>query len=186
MANTGMAIATSVADIGGGDKAWTNITNALVDDTSAAACLSLAGTGDMTNSLEFHFGFSGLTGTIDGIEIKYRVLADTSNDMTDSIVQLTLSGSAIGPNKANFGTYYPITATSYTKGGTSNKWGLALTAADINDATFGVIIRCEDGGSGDGDSVWLEAVFCRVTYTPSAGGPTPEEMAAGFFMMMNN
>ena len=97
----------------------------------------------------------------------------------DLEVKLTLNASYIGDNKAKVGENWPTLLDGFkvsTYGSTSDKWGLNLTANDINDPSFGVAIRAKFkyknlSGSDlipflalDKYKVWIEYIGITITY----------------------
>ena len=76
---------------------------------------------------------------------------------------------ALSTNKAT-ATAYTTSDVAETYGGPSDKWGLSLTAADVNGAGFGVAVSCLTTGMDpeDTDTAEINAVTVEVFYSLAA------------------
>lgn len=114
------------------------------------------------------FGFSiPANASITGIEVKVNRMADTANAVTDTVVQLILNSNLIGQNKYNQ-SFWPATLATQFYGDSANLWGLtSLTAADVNDADFGVYIKTQNHDTDYYKQAKIDFVAMKVYYTSS-------------------
>jgi hypothetical protein len=81
------------------------------------------------------FNFTNLPSTLSGIQLK--IYSNRRGRITDDTIQLCLNGNAIGNNQATLNL-----DPANTYGGETNLWGTDnLTIANIQDPTFGIILR---------------------------------------------
>lgn len=81
-----------------------------------------------------NFNFENIPGTISGLEVK--VSMNRYGRIFDDTIQLSLNNDLIGNNFA--GTdLLPVTIY----GNNSEKWNTTLTKTDLQDPTFGVVLR---------------------------------------------
>jgi hypothetical protein len=122
-----------------------------------------------------NFNFQNL-GTVTGIELELTVQRVAR--IQDLVIQLTLNGELIGDNMASI--INPVQADMYTSdttvpltpindfniyGGPTNMWGTTLTAEDIMDPSFGVILSFRSNVIyPHNDTVYLDQVALRITY----------------------
>ena len=114
--------------------------------------------------------------TVVGIELELDVRrAARIEDMT---IQLALNGELIGDNYASL--INPVQANMYTAesvempvpyddyhiyGGNADMWGTELTAVDVVDPTFGIVISFHSNiYVPHRDIVYLDQVGLRITY----------------------
>ena len=124
------------------------------------------GTGGTTGSekkvseytLSTAFDFSPVTTTVDGIEVK--ILANTSNRIEDSIVQLAQSGSVVGTNQASTQV---TTGNNYTYGDSTSTWGATLTYSDLS--TLQVAVKYKSDSQPHRDSAYVYSVQLKIHYT---------------------
>lgn len=103
--------------------------------------------------------------------------------ITDTSVRLVKGGAIAGDNKAT-GTTITVGHGYIGYGGVNDTWGLSLTAAEINNANFGVVTSLSDPGTV---SEYLKAtnwgfaiptastilgILVEIDYTRSPGAPT--------------
>jgi hypothetical protein len=114
--------------------------------------------------------------TVIGIEFQLNVLRQSR--IEDLLIQLTLGGNLIGNNYAS--TINPVQSDMYTGalfeplkpvgdlniyGGHTDLWGTTLTAADIADPTFGVVVSFKSNAIyPHRDTVYLDQASLRITY----------------------
>ena len=175
---------TVVSDAGsGGTVAWSNPLNAVSSNDAYADC-ALA-TGQLGHYLKATgFGFAvPSTAAITGIEVLIEKLQTTTTTVRDHTVKLVKAGAVVGSNAALSGEW-PATDTIFTYGSPTSKWGEEWTPADINSATFGVVIAAHipanpppdpppgggGGGGGSGDdptflTAHIDHVQIKVYYT---------------------
>lgn len=157
----------------GATVSWTNSSNALVDNASAA---TVAGSFILSHWLHItNFNFSAIPdgSTITGITVKFRrKVSASSNDFFVSDIRLVNSGSQLGNVKTyTAGNFWTTTATIETQGGSSDLWGWTPVLATLKSSTFGVQLAVDDDASGS-ETASVEVLWMDVTYTPAAGGGT--------------
>jgi hypothetical protein len=157
-----------VANEGGGNPAWSNVSN-VTDDDDQFATVSLAVNDESQYLLASDFNFSiPSTATITGITVR----VDTNSDeeyVSDFSVVLLKDGVATGDdfysdetwgtNKAYGGPYDEI----ITHGAPDELWGTTWTPADINDPDFGVAIAAVNLGAGL-DTAKIDFIEIAVFY----------------------
>lgn len=93
---------------------------------------------DLKNKTYFlkctNFNFVNLPSVINGIELK--ITANRFGRVTDDTIQLCLDENLIGANKASLDL-----SLIKTYGGTDDIWNTNLQIADLQNSTFGVILR---------------------------------------------
>ncbi len=134
---------------GPGTIAWDNEGNILSSDDSRANSSSIGLLGETEYLQAKGFGFSIPTNAVIlGIEVGIERYASGSS-VIDSVVGLVnASDSIVGDNKADILNSYPTssgTEAYATYGGSSDTWNAGLTAADINDSDFGVVLSVLNG-----------------------------------------
>jgi len=115
------------------------------------------------------FGFAIPAGaTINGVQASVRGLSSGSNNANRTIqVGLTTNGTALaGTAKTQILT---ATVANYALGTTSDVWGAALTAANVNASTFGVLIR--DNDTTVSGIFSIDYVSLTITYTLESTKP---------------
>ncbi|MFC1913552.1 hypothetical protein ACFLX7_05130 [Chloroflexota bacterium] len=160
------AVSTIVGSYNGAP--WLTPTNAGADDSTTTNVGISALDKEPTEQLDAtDFGFAiPLGSTIDGIVLEYdRFSPDVGADVTDTLVQLRHAGALVGINKAA-GAGWATTETIVTFGTSSDVWGTTLTAAQINESTFGVSVVATTITNNS----QAEIDFLRITvyYTPAA------------------
>lgn len=182
--DTGAQYGVSAANESTGDgNAWINTSNVL--GASNYAQCTTENTGDATDYIKVTFSFSIPTdATIDGIQIDYNAVANTTNDMAEWGTQIMIGGTRVGTDLATESNYTTSAAT-YTKGGPTELWGLTPTATEVN--SMGFSLYALDDGSGSGD--WLRVYWVQATvyYTESGGEGEGEgegeTQSRGFFVL---
>jgi hypothetical protein len=129
---------------------WLNPTNVEADDTNEAISNNdgSASAGDVSwNIRASTYGFSIPTGaTILGIVVTKHVSADGDGPVTDNEVRLILPSTSLSGD-------YKVTTdwkfNAYVNNGSpTENWGVSWTAADINDANFGVFVSATSASGG--------------------------------------
>ena len=144
---------TTFADLArsGSVATWVNPSNAKTSDSAFATTSTVSNSG-YTDYLEA----TGLTtqipanATITGIVITVQ-REDASGSTTDSVVELVVGGSLSGTNKAT-STAWTASDTSVTYGSSTDLWGNALTAAQVNASNFGVVVSAAVSNGSAGTS----------------------------------
>jgi hypothetical protein len=122
------------------------------------------------------FNISNTSSAVLGIELALTV--HRASRIEDLIIQLTLKGNLIGNNLASLDN--PVQSSMYTGdntvptpvgdshiyGGSSNLWGTTgLTAADISDPTFGVVVSFKSNPIyPHSDLAYVDQASIRITY----------------------
>jgi hypothetical protein len=103
-----------------------------------------------------NFNFSSLPSTLSGIET--RITANRYGRITDDTVQLCLNGLLIGDNQATL-DLSPIK----TYGSNESLWSTNLSMSDIQNSSFGVVIRFKSHPSWPHKcSALIDAIEIRV------------------------
>lgn len=155
------------------DAAWTTSDNAHSQSDTYSE-----GTFNVTVSYT-GFGFSGLTGTIDGVTVAWDAFKDgTLNNTLD--VNLLNAGTC--SLKAS-GVLATSDTDSYTSmGSTSDTWSCtALTPAAVNSSSFGVSVNAtKSSGPNPNAASWnLDHIRVTVEYTPAAAGKRKVVVVSG-------
>lgn len=82
------------------------------------------------------------------------------------------AGARVGTNQYATPVNLTTTDANYTKGGATDTWGNALTAAWVKNANFGVGLGIIVGASNNCD-VFIDSVTMEVWYTAPAASDTP-------------
>lgn len=165
LTETGWTLGGTATNIAIGDIAWVNPSNVLVDSTSAAVATGTSNY-DYTHKLRVtNFGFSIPSGaTVTGIGFKIRRRCSSPNDVIDDAIQLVLSGTNVGANKATMNFWSNITET-VEYGGTGDLWSwVSASYTNINNSTFGIDVSASDDATGL-DTNYIEAVWLKIFYT---------------------
>lgn len=147
-----MASSTKAAGAGansndGGNVAWTNPGNITANDGTNSITATSSGSGTSQLLLADAFGFAIPAGaSIDGIIVSIdREESALSADAFDHTIRLLKAGTAVGDNKADTGTEWPVGDGAATYGGATDLWGTTWTVDDVNHADFGVLIKASIG-----------------------------------------
>ena len=115
---------------------------------------------DLKNKTYFlkctNFNFSELPTTINGIELK--ITMNRFGRVTDDTIQLCLNGNLIGTNKASL-DLSPIKIY----GGSNDIWDTDLQTTDLQNSTFGAILRFQSHPNWPHSSnVLVDAIEIKV------------------------
>lgn len=103
-----------------------------------------------------NFNFLDLPGSLSGIET--RITANRYGRITDDTVQLCLNGVLIGDNQATL-DLSPIK----TYGSNESLWSTTLSMSDIQNSSFGVVVRFKSHPSWPHKcSALIDAIEIRV------------------------
>lgn len=168
--------AVSATDGGGATAApadtWINLTNALSNDGASTTLFSP--NQDETTSTLVLKGFLTLpaqkipvTATVTGIKLTCFWHSDWDFGTAGYVSSIKLiNGTTTGAEKTTTEDI-PMTtaATSQAYGGANDTWGLSLTPAIVNSASFGVQIQLK---TGIGSAKYLYVDYCTLTayFTP--------------------
>jgi len=143
--NTTLNIAGTGSDSAAvGTVTWSNPSYITIDDNNKAAAYPTA--GNPTHYLKAsNFGFSIPDGTtVVGVEVTVNAATSTmvSNGTAryDIVRLVNGSGTVVGDDKSDDSTLVNLTLTDKTFGGAADSWNASLTASDVNNANFGVVV----------------------------------------------
>lgn len=170
--------ATCVSSCGDGDciTTWSNPSNAEADDASYTQSQSKF-KNDAGNPMDRikcdDFGFSAVSGTVDGIEVELQgndVKDGGCNDFDARLLDET--GTEVGTDKSRgTGVHWVTSLGTWTYGGAADTWSWAgVDPTEITDVDFGFYIDVE----ADANTFCqprLDYVKITVTYT-AGGGPS--------------
>lgn len=157
MSNTALTLPTSWTTTGSG-TAWTNPSRITADDGSSASTSATA-TQDLLGS---SYGFTIPTwATIDGIEFsaKWQMPDGAAGTCTWYIYKW---GSRVATTFT--GWFWVWSATTVTKGSSTELWGTTWTAAQINASNFWTALAISGNGSGNWCNVDWHKVTIYFTY----------------------
>jgi hypothetical protein len=152
------------------DDDWVNVNNIKADDTSYATITAdTFDTDDYSYLVKAqHFDFAiPSDASVIGIQVMALAACNvgTTKAVWSNVQLLNASGTAEGDNNAADG---PATLTAadavYTFGGVSDKWGVTLTPAMVNDDDFGVQFAIQ--AKNDDTDVRVEYLSMVVHYVP--------------------
>ncbi len=117
------------------------------------------------------FGFNIPSGsTIDGIVVVInRMVNNTSGDRIDDVVRLVdETGTLVGDNNAYTSSNWPGSFDTRTYGANNDNWNAGLSADDINDSDFGVVVSVYCS-SGSERTFTIDYIQITVYYTTPSG-----------------
>ena len=158
---------TVVNDAGIGTVAWNTTSQATgsVNDNIYGITGSIS-SGNSSNYLKAtNFGIAVPAGMIiTGVEVNVE-WKGSGSAIAENSVRLVVGGVISGINQS---TFTPIGAaeTMKTFGSSTNRWGLPLTAADVQSAGFGVAIAVTKAGGG-GQTASVDRINIVVHYAVS-------------------
>jgi hypothetical protein len=174
---------------GGNTFKWVNRTNAQTSNNIYANLL-FSNSGEtqqtfpvsLSNATVNYFVITGLNSTvpsgatINGITVKFERFGDQGINefltVADSAIYLTKDGTNIVGNNKSTGASWATSDNNTTTdfGGASDLWGTALTAAEVNSSTFGVMISpsLTSSSTEGGSNVKIDQVTILVDYTGGA------------------
>ena len=160
---------TITNDASAGDVEWTNPGNAASSNDSYATA-AVTPTQE-TNFLKcVGFGFSIPAGaTINGVLAEVEGKCGNANGafFSSSRQRLVKAGTLSGTG-ATASALFGTTDAYVSIGSSSTLWGTTLTAADVNNANFGVAVRITDNGFTQ--TISVDHIRITVYYT-EAGTP---------------
>lgn len=151
MASVTKSAGTGASD-GGAGAAWGTPTNITASDAAKTNCTLSTALGNVGEGLlATQFGFEIAGGArIRGIELLVeRACNSQTDDPRDETIQLLKAGSAVGDNKA-VATVWPLVDAVATYGASTDLWGTTWSVSEVNDSSFGAIVRPQrtDGAGG--------------------------------------
>ena len=179
MADTGLVLCGTGANISGSGTDWDNPSN-ITAENSNYAYADLNKNGGLSDYLRAtNFSFSVPSGaTVDGVEVQINKEGETSVQY-DEYVYLVEDGLIISgcENKAQSTPWPETTPATSTYGGTSDTWSCSLSDTIVNSSTFGVQIMAEHQGLTNRRWVAVYWIKIKVYYTEAGGGSTYQLVA---------
>jgi len=158
-------------DVGGGDLAWESpgafvSKSKLDEDKGLSDSNILRCTG---------FGFSLPAGAnIDGIIVTLDGHAKHNDAVIDLRVRL-VKANVPGTTDRSSGAFWPDKRDTLARGGASDLWGDTWTAADINDAGFGMEIAVQAVAGSKKEDVHLHDITITVFHDGQSCGTIPAD-----------
>jgi len=145
-----------------GTIAWTNLGNVYTSNNARATATNMAA-NTYSNYIDISgFGFAIPVGSqIVGITARVERMAATANRVYDNVIQLLVSGSAVGDN-LSAGAVWPTTEGYATYGSATTTWGRTWTAAEINN--IGVRIQCRREATVANVTASIDHVTLAIAY----------------------
>ena len=142
---------------------WLTPENTYVEDGNFSNAFGVAVASKSQALYSRTFGHAvPVDATVVGIEVSVARQANQA-DIRDDTFRLAESGAAIGDEKAT-ATHWSLNSNrTDVYGGPTDTWGLTLTPARVNDATFGVFMSAyREGGLG---AAKIDYVAMTIYYT---------------------
>lgn len=150
----------------GGTRHWTNPTNIYTsNNVYARASLSIEQISHWLRATTFGFSIPG-EATIDGIKVEIEKKSNIYG-IEDYSVKIVKGGTESGTDKG-LPALWETTDTYVTYGGSTDKWGLTWTPANINATNFGVSISALNAGESL-ITAYVDHIRITVYYTEPAG-----------------
>lgn len=113
-----------------------------------------------------NYGFSiPVNATIDGVVVSpTRKCSNAGNLSRDTNVFLIVNGVIGTANRAT-ATAYTTSDITEDHGGSTDKWGAALTPAIVNSSNFGTVFSSYKISAGGGVNITVDAIRITVYYT---------------------
>ncbi len=152
-----------------GTVAWTNFNNGMASDNAYAFAT-------LRNKVSHYlkasnFGFSIPAGAvINGIVVEIERKAGGVSQIEDNSIKIVKSNGSLGTTEKSTGSAWNDWDSYITFGGSVDLWGETWTAADINDADFGVCISAKETFNIT-DQANIDHIRITVYYTPGPGAP---------------
>jgi hypothetical protein len=132
--------------------------------TNAASVCSNSGK-DRHRFWGFSFGLPSVVTSIDGIEVRADLHADSASNHPTACFRLSWDGGTSWTAYKPLGTELTTSETTYTVGGTADAWGRASwSLADLDSSTFRLEIT--DVAQNTARDLYLDGLMVRVHYTP--------------------
>jgi hypothetical protein len=146
------------------EVAWSSVNNALADD-GAVATTSLLSDQRSSGSLLLN-GFAGLVpdgAAISGITLDVKRSATSADQLQDTAVFLRKGAQLMGTNRAS-ADFWPITRTTASYGGPSDRWSAELLAEDVNSGELGAELSVAHASSTGAAAPEVDSVVMTVHY----------------------
>ena len=162
--------AQAAASGGDGNGYESGATNAFADGGGVASDIN-SGTNNnssCTNTgkdrhLFYNFNFSGVTGTVQGIQVRLDARADSASASPKICVEISWNGGTSWTAVKNT-TTLTTSEVTYTLGGTADNWGRSWAVGDFTNTNFRV--RVTNVATNGNRDFFLDYVAVNVTYQP--------------------
>ncbi len=173
--------AEMVSELPYDDETIANPANVTADDSSFATITGNAfDSPDQTFVLKaYNFNFSSIPdgSTIDGVTANIRTWYSNATVSIHLAQLLDTSRANGGTNQFATPTALTSSEATYTKGGATDKWGLALTTAWVKDPDFGIGIAFQ--ATGTNSRLNVDWITLTIDYTmPSITGTLASTLGA--------
>lgn len=111
---------------------------------------------------------------IDGIVVEIERNGSLLSAIVDSVVKLYLPNNSLGSTNQASGTAWPTSDAYATYGSATDTWGQSLTAIQVNDPNFGVVISASAalGATASIDHVRMTVYYSQFSIPTGAfNGP---------------
>lgn len=159
----------------GGGKAWGAPANACAGVSTTATGITASGSTDYLAATNYGFAVPGGVAIL-GVQVTFKRSGNTGADITDNAIFLTKNGTVAVGVDHSISAFWPITAAAsfQTYGATNDIWAATLAPADVNAATFGVLISALNNNTVNLRSATIYASpMITVTYSSPATGFSP-------------
>jgi hypothetical protein len=159
-------------DLSVGTQSWS--LGSVEDDDGVESSVALASSNQSRYLLCTNCGFTIPSGaTIDGMLVSIlRRVANGSGGMypaiRDAAIYITYGAGTWSANLADTGTDWPVSETEADYGGPTTNLAPALTAAEVNHASFGVLVSLDSTGGILPDTAYIDRVMIQIHYTEAA------------------
>jgi hypothetical protein len=156
---------------------WVNLNNARSsNNVYSTATFSGSGTANTRGFVSFDFGFSAVTGTVDGMKVRIEQKRSGSIYTLKWRDVFIYKGGSIGStNRSDFSAL--ATSDTYKEfGGPLDKWDETWVAADITANDFGAVFSVDYEGFDPSSSgvASIDHVEIVVYYTPPGSAASPD------------
>lgn len=160
---------TGADDATVGTVAWTNLGNIFTSDGSyASATLSTTTVSHYLKATNFGFAVpAGATITGVAVEVRRYNAGGGLVGCNDSSVKLVKGGSITG-TEHSAGSVWALSPQTVSYGGSTDLWGTTLSVADVNGATFGVVVSAVATGGVTSAIPSVDYAKITVYYQPLA------------------
>lgn len=131
--------------IAGSTGDWDIVANAQVEDAIVARMTVALSSIAYCSSYNFNIPSGAI---ITGIQVAFKRDSDAGASAVDNSVRIYKAGIAVGNDKATFSDWTAGTLTYDIYGSSSDLWGVAWTADDINNSGFGSGLSGEKDAGG--------------------------------------
>lgn len=151
-----------------GTVAWSDVLNVLLTDDSMASAVLLLGQQSHYIRVGGYNFFVPDAATVDGIRFSPERSANILSGAEDQVVKAVRSGTVVGDNKAQAGSW-PSSDETVDIGGATDLWGATWTPAQVNSIEFVLSVSALLGVTAKVDHT-PATVWWTTTNTPGALG----------------